>query len=153
GDLVHAALEEWWHRRRGASGQPLRFDAYGFMKQRFHSLLAEWAAYNPRMDRDRLAAGFSLDRCTADFYAIVRQMSAVLPAPLPTVAGEKSPSGGDPPLRAEEYPIAVDDPPLQGRIDQVSDGVLVDFKTGDPETEQATKHEMQLGFYAVLWWL
>jgi hypothetical protein len=123
------------------------------MKQKFPSLLTEWTAQNPRVHRDRLAAGFSLDRCTADFYAIVRQMSAVPPAPLPAVAGKKTPSGGDPPAFAEEYPIEVDDPPLQGRIDQVRDGVLVDFKTGDPETEQATKHERQLGFYAVVWWL
>src|SRR5262249_55196790 len=71
GDLVHAALEEWWRLRRTAGAQPMHFDAYGFIKQRFHALLGEWAAHNPRVDRDRLAAGFSLDRCAADFYAIV----------------------------------------------------------------------------------
>ena len=80
-------------------------------------------------------------------------MPAVPPAPVYAVAGEKTASRTGPPGFAEEYAIEVDDPPLQGRIDQVRDGVLVDFKTGDPETEQATKHERQLGFYAVLWWL
>jgi hypothetical protein len=153
GDLVHAALEEWWRLRRTGGVQPVRFDAYGFIKQRFHLLLTEWAAHNPRMDRDRLAAGFSLDRCTADFYAIVRQMPAIPSTAVGPVAWEKPPAVVGPPAFAEEYPLEVENPPLQGRIDQVRHGVLVDFKTGDPEVEHAKKHERQLGFYAVLWWL
>src|SRR4051794_30042232 len=59
GDLVHAALEEWWGLRRTTRDRPVRFDAYGFIKRHFHALLAEWTNRNPRVDRDRLAAGFS----------------------------------------------------------------------------------------------
>ena len=74
GDLVHAALEEWWRLRRTARAQPVRFDAYSFIKQRFHALLEELASLNPRANRDRLAAGFSLDRCMADFYGERRDL-------------------------------------------------------------------------------
>jgi hypothetical protein len=58
--------------------------------------------------------------------------------------------GGGPPSDAEELWVEVKDPPICGRIDQVRDWKLIDFKTGEPDLDG---HRDQLLFYAALWWL
>lgn len=149
---MHEALEAYCGQRRNGSATRLSdFDAYQFIKRQLHVELAELRK-NPRANRGRLAAGFSLDRCVADFYRIASHLpdtQRLQPRNEPATRGKRMY-----PIRyAEEHTVLTDDPPLLGRLDQVRDGVLVDFKTGRPDAERIKKHEQQLWFYSVLWWL
>jgi hypothetical protein len=125
-----------------------RFDARRFIKRRLRELLDGEIAENPRLDPGRLQVTFSLDECLTRYFALAEDE----PPAEPRVPGLAPPlgAGGGPPENAEEMWIETDDPPLRGRLDRVRRGVIVDYKTGDPD---ASEHEAQLLFYAVLWWL
>jgi hypothetical protein len=125
-----------------------RFDARRFIKGRLRELLDGEIAENPRLHRGRLHATFSLDECLARYFALAEDEPPAEPR-----APDLSPpfeAGWGPPDTAEEMWIETDDPPLRGRLDRVRHGVIVDYKTGDPD---ASEHEPQLLFYAMLWWL
>jgi hypothetical protein len=130
------------------SSQVQRFNARQFIRQRLRELLDGEIADNPRLNADHLAMGLSLDDCVALFYSLVRQSPEcefISPSLSVVVSGTRV-SG--PPANEEEFWVPLDDPPLVGRIDQIRNFVLIDFKTGEPSDE----HAEQLRFYAVLWW-
>ena len=125
------------------------FDAYQFIKRQLHVELAELK--RTLEQTVALAAGFSLDRCVADFYRIASHLpdtQRLQPRNEPATRGTRMY-----PIRMPKSTVLTDDPPLLGRIDQVRYVVLVDFKTGRPDAERIKKHEQQLWFYSVLWWL
>jgi hypothetical protein len=148
GRVVHDALEELvaW-AKRGEGGTP--FDARRFMKSRLREVLRTEVAGNPRLNAGRLEAGFSLDECLHKFYALAGVWTPPLGGrPAPPPARPAGPPG--PPDEDAERWVERDDPPLAGRIDRVSRGGIIDFKTGEPDPEA---HREQLLIYALLWWL
>ncbi len=146
GKLVHAALEAF-RKHRGGSGLHEQFDARRFIKRRLQELLDGEVGENPRLDRGRLQAAFSIDVCLARFFALAGSESVA--GPSPTNAQTRDGVGVGPPVNAEELWVETDEPPLSGRIDQVRWGVIVDYKTGEAHPAE---HEAQLVFYASLWW-
>jgi hypothetical protein len=146
GRLVHAALEaerKWLRDGPAASS----FQPRHFLKQALRELLDGEVAGNPRLDRGRLEAAVSLDDCLAKFFALSQGPGAGPRTAQPQAAAGR-PDG--PPRNAQEYWVEVEDPPLAGRIDEVREGILIDFKTGEEDLEA---HAEQLRLYAVLWWL
>lgn len=147
GRVVHAALEEWRKSLRRSVNAP-RFDARRFIKHAFREILNGDVGRNPRINRGRLEAGFSLDDCVRQVFALAEGLSA---PPLAGIRPEAAASAdGGPPSDAEELWVEVESPPLCGRIDQVRSQTLVDFKTGEADPEG---HGEQLLFYVALWWL
>jgi hypothetical protein len=118
------------------------------MRQRLQEILDDEVPRNPRLNADQLVVGLSLDECVALFYRLARRRPDVPPVQVPQDAALRLPRPAGPPANEQEYWVQLDDPPLVGRIDQVRDQVLVDFKTGEPKEE----HAEQLRFYAALWW-
>lgn len=147
GRLVHAALEEWRKSLRRGDSAP-RFDARRFIKHAFREMLNGDVGRNPRINRGRLEAAFSLDECVRQVYALAGGLGSSPMAGAQSAAEECA--GGGPPSDAEELWVEVEDPPICGRIDQVRDWRLIDFKTGEPDLDG---HRDQLLFYAALWWL
>jgi len=145
GRLVHAALEaERASRRDATGGSP--FQARRFLKQALRSLLDGDIATNPRLDPGRIEAAVAIDECVATYFALRELPEAgIRPAP----HGVAVQSSG-PPRDAQEYWIEVEAPPFAGRIDEVRNGIIVDFKTGE---EDLVAHGEQLRLYAALWWL
>lgn len=146
GRLVHAALEAWRKSLRRSESTP-PFEARRFMKQAFREFLNGEVGKNPRINRGRLEAAFSLDDCVRQVFALSDGLGA---APAGVRYGAAEGAGGGPPSDAEELWVEVEIPPLCGRIDQVRSLILVDFKTGEPDLEG---HGEQLLFYVALWWL
>lgn len=153
GRLVHDAMEEFLGLRRARKGH--QFNLYEFLQVRLRGILDADSRTNPRIDPAGLWATVSLDDCAARFLSILERMALPpLPVSGPVIRRERShaverePPPG-PPAEAEEFEIRLDAPALQGRIDQVKHGRLIDYKTGEPDE----RHLEQLRFYAVLWWL
>jgi len=138
GQLVHKAVEVW------LKGEP------GFMAKRAVKALLPGVLRvlrtNPRVDVGRLEAAISIDACVDKFFALTRGLSPSAPP----VARPSGTSSDTPPVKASEFWVEVDTPPVCGRIDRVADGTLTDFKSGEPDL---AAHSAQLRFYAVLWHL
>lgn len=148
GRLVHDALEQFLaSRREPDAGIP--FSLRKALRARLHTILTEEAASNPRLDTAGLYGAVSLDECAARFLALVERMDLppIARGPRPRTHVGSRPSV--PPTEAEELPIDRKEPPVWGRIDRVQGGILIDFKTGEPDDA----HPEQLRFYALLWWL
>jgi hypothetical protein len=146
GRVVHAALEEWRKSLCRGVNAP-RFDARRFIKQAFREILNGDVGRNPRINRGRLEAGFSLDDCVRQVFALAEGLGAPPPA---WIRPEATAGADGPPSDAEELWVEVESPPLCGRIDQVRSRTLIDFKTGEADPEG---HGEQLLFYVALWWL
>lgn len=146
GRIVHAGIEALLNFRR--EGKEATFNARQFAKRYLQDLLRDEISRNPRVDAGRIGALVSLDSCLARFFALARD--------LPPASGSLSPIVSDrynesvPPSYAAEVWIEVDDPPVAARIDNVIDGTITDFKTGEPDPD---RHRDQLRLYALLWWL
>jgi hypothetical protein len=147
GRLVHAALEEWRKSLRRGDSEP-RFDARRFIKQAFRVMLNGDVGRNPRINRGRLEAAFSLDDCVRQVFALAEWLGSSPTAGARPEAAEGA--GGGPPTHAEELWVEVEHPPICGRIDRVRDRKLIDYKTSEPDLPG---HGDQLRFYAALWWL
>lgn len=147
GRLVHAALEEWRKALRRGDSAP-RFEARRFIKQAFREMLNGDVGRNPRINMGRLEATFSLDECVRQVFALAEGLGSSPTASARPEGAEGA--GGGPPSDAEELWVEVEDPPICGRIDQVRDWKLIDFKTGEPNLDG---HGDQIHFYAALWWL
>jgi hypothetical protein len=146
GRLVHAALEAYGRSLPDAVSSP--FDARAFLKQWLRKWQTQERNSNPRIDIEALRARLSLDEGMAEFRALASHVPGSVARDC-AGPGVKSPARLRPPPDAPEYSLAVDDPPLKGRIDRVKDGRVIDFKTGSFDEE----HGDQLRFYALLWWL
>lgn len=138
GQLVHKAVELW------LKGEP-EFVAKRAVKAVLCELLRVLRT-NPRVDVGRLEAAISIDACVDKFFALTRGLSPSAPS----VARTLRMSTDTPPAKASEFWVEVEAPPVCGRIDRVADGTLTDFKSGESD---ASAHEAQLRFYAVLWLL
>jgi hypothetical protein len=120
------------------------------MRTALAEILAEASEDNPRIHIGLLKAQLSLDRCVNFFK---RAMLADFPITRRggSVAEDRGSSPPETPGIPEgpEVWVSVERPPLQGRIDMVAGGRIMDFKTGEPDPSDKD----QMYFYALLWWL
>jgi hypothetical protein len=146
GRLVHEAIEE--SARTTLSSAP--FDARRFMKRRLKEIISGEVRGNPRTSAGRLEASFSLDRCLKQYFSLVRERPASVRASPGALTQGPVAAAPTPPRNAAEFWVEIEDPPFGGRLDRVEDGVITDYKTGDPDP---VLHPEQLRQYATLWWL
>jgi CRISPR/Cas system-associated exonuclease Cas4 (RecB family) len=99
---------------------------------------------NPRLKLTRILPRISVDDCVNAF----RGASSVLD--LPVIWARKH-TGSVPKIKTTGAEVVIDiaTPPINGRLDYLRDGQIVDFKTG----EESPDHHGQLQFYALLFWL
>lgn len=145
GRIVHAAIEALLNARRERS--EATFNARQFAKRFLHDLIRGELATNPRVDAGRISAAISLDTCLARFFALANTLPAPSNATTRIVSNLYRESS--PPSYAAEVWLEVDDPPLVAQIDNVIDGAITDFKTG----QFIERHRHQITLYALIWWL
>jgi hypothetical protein len=156
GRVVHSAAERFANAVAGVGSDRERavqlrssFPIRRVVVEEFDKLLDE-ISNNPRLDGPRISAGVSVDDCVNAFKEIAARLVTTLGRPRGTTAKDSRSNGERAHLPlAAELSVAIDDPPLRGRLDLVRDGVVYDFKTGEP----SPAHAEQLRFYALLLWL
>lgn len=151
GQVVHAALQKFASSTNKSTAStngdgearvdfPIRMS----IRKELEAALGEIEHTNPRGDASNIRAQIDLDDCVNLFKRLVVR----LPKQTGGIAHGNLPQG-QPTASGVELWVELDDPPILGRLDIVSQGGIVDFKTG----EASSQHAEQLNFYAVLWWL
>ena len=149
GRLVHATVETYAKSLRTVGDDPSApsFSPRVHLKKALREVM-ENAGANPRTDPRKLSV--TIDDCVRDFYDLVESRELSHRRGVPSASGSRSQSHSmNAPSEAAEFWVEVDDPPIAGIIDRVSDFGFIDFKTGEP----SDSHAEQLNFYATLWWL
>jgi CRISPR/Cas system-associated exonuclease Cas4 (RecB family) len=168
GRLVHDAILAFAQHIRAASavGQfsypevRQTFRVRQVMRDRLR-MISQELERNPRVDPRRLTSKVSLDDCVNAFKRIVSALplEALLSRESPVAMDEEAEEGpetiAEKPRHARvlteghEVWLEVPAPPIAGRLDRSNKGMIVDYKTGDPQDSDRE----QLRFYAVLFWL
>lgn len=150
GIILHKTIENFGHYvKDSANGTSSSFKIRNTIHKELKDFFESESSINPRFNERYLKSKFCLDDSINNFKRIINRTENVFEKKVKYKINAAQSPRSILPVKGHEVLITIDSPRIQGRIDLIDNGRIIDFKSGVPDD----LFKNQMLFYALLFWL